>query len=265
MAGGDAVGQGRAMLTALSLPPLTILHVALVFAVAGAVKGVVGLGLPTVAMGLLGLVMRPAEAAALLVVPSLVTNLWQLADGPAIRLLLRRLWPMLGTTVVGILVGSRLLHGLGGPGATLGLGIVLVLYALVGLTGFVPAVSRPAERWAGPLIGLATGFVSAATGVFVVPGVPYLNALGLSRDDLIQALGLYFTVSTVALGAALIGAGTLDASSGLASALATVPALAGMALGGVLRSRVSPPVFRTGFFVGLLVLGAYMAGSTVTS
>ena len=65
------------------------------FLIAGFVKGVIGLGLPTVAIGLLGLVMPPAEAAALLVVPSLVTNVWQLAAGPSLMTLLRRLWPML--------------------------------------------------------------------------------------------------------------------------------------------------------------------------
>ena len=45
-----------------------------VFLVAGWVKGVVGMGLPTVAMGALGLVIAPVQAAALLVVPSLVTK-----------------------------------------------------------------------------------------------------------------------------------------------------------------------------------------------
>ena len=53
------------------------------FLLAGFVKGVIGLGLPTVAVGLLGLVMPPAEAAALLVVPSMVTNLWQFSPARA--------------------------------------------------------------------------------------------------------------------------------------------------------------------------------------
>ena len=48
-----------------------------IFLLAGLVKGVIGMGLPTVAMGLLALVLPPAEAAAIVVVPSLVTNVWQ--------------------------------------------------------------------------------------------------------------------------------------------------------------------------------------------
>jgi uncharacterized membrane protein YfcA len=45
----------------------------LTFLLAGFVKGVIGLGLPTVSMGLLSLVMAPAKAASLLIVPSFVT------------------------------------------------------------------------------------------------------------------------------------------------------------------------------------------------
>ena len=82
--------------------------ITLTFLLAGFVKGVIGLGLPTVAVGLLGLVMLPAEAAALLVVPSLVTNLWQLFAGPRFGALARRLWPMLVTICLGTWAGAGL-------------------------------------------------------------------------------------------------------------------------------------------------------------
>uniref|UniRef100_UPI00197E0F4A TSUP family transporter n=1 Tax=Burkholderia sp. Ac-20379 TaxID=2703900 RepID=UPI00197E0F4A len=84
----------------------TIAIVVAVFAVAGLVKGMIGLGLPTVAMGLLTLAMPPAAAASLLVVPSLVTNVWQLARGPAFGALLRRLWPLLAGLAVGTFAGG---------------------------------------------------------------------------------------------------------------------------------------------------------------
>jgi uncharacterized membrane protein YfcA len=77
------------------------------FLLAGFVKGVIGLGLPTVSIGLLGLLMTPAQAAAILVVPSLVTNVWQAAVGGGLGALVRRLWPLL----VGICVGTVLQRG----------------------------------------------------------------------------------------------------------------------------------------------------------
>lgn len=87
------------------------------------------------------------------------------------------------------------------------LGAVLAAYALLAL--FLPRLAVPVslERVLSPVIGAITGVLTGATGVFVVPAVPYLSALGLSKDELVQALGLSFTVSTVALGGALGTAG----------------------------------------------------------
>ncbi|MDB5371161.1 MAG: hypothetical protein JWP20_2719 [Roseomonas sp.] len=242
------------------LPSFSLLAITLgTFLLAGMVKGLIGLGLPTIAMGLLGTVMAPAEAAALLVLPSMVTNLWQLADGPGLGPLSRRLWPMLAGVALGTLAGmaAGLLPGQGG--ATAGLGAALLAYAAFGLLPFrLPLVPPRAEAWAGPLAGLLTGVVTAVTGVFVLPAVPYLQALGLERDRLVQALGLSFSVSTLALAAGLALGGGFGGGALSGSVLALVPALAGMALGGRLRGRVPAATFRRCFFVGLLLLGGHL-------
>ena len=79
----------------------TLAAIAGAFLLAGFVKGVIGLGLPTVSIGLLGLLMTPAQAAAILVVPSLVTNIWQAAVGGGLLALARRLWPLLAGICIG--------------------------------------------------------------------------------------------------------------------------------------------------------------------
>lgn len=233
-----------------------VLLIAGTFLLAGLVKGVIGLGLPTVAMGLLGLAMPPAHAAVLLLVPSLVTNVWQLFAGPHFGALLGRLRGMMLGILVGTLAGSGLITGTAASTAAAALGGALALYALVGLAKLRLRVPPASERWAGPLVGAATGLVTGATGVFVIPAVPYLGSLGLKRDDLVQALGLSFTASTLALAAGLAWHGALPLQAAGTSLLALAPALAGMALGGWLRARVRPETFRLCFFVGLLALGA---------
>jgi uncharacterized membrane protein YfcA len=241
-----------------------LLSIAFTFLLAGLVKGVIGLGLPTVAMGLLGLVMPPAQAAALLVVPSLVTNLWQLLSGPRFGALLVRLQGMMFGICLGTWGGSGLLAAGTTHFATPALGAALMVYAAVGLTKLQLRVPHRMELWAGPLVGAATGLVTGATGVFVIPAVPYLGALGLERNDLVQALGLSFTVSTLALAAGLAWHGALPAGAAGASLLALVPALAGMAFGGWLRGRVRASTFRMCFFLGLLVLGGELIWRGVT-
>ena len=236
-----------------------LILVTLTFLLAGFVKGVIGLGLPTVAVGLLGLVMPPAEAAALLVVPSMVTNLWQLFAGPRFGALVRRLWPMLVTICLGTWAGAGLLTGGSAGRATAALGAALVLYALLGLSRLQLQVPPRWERPLAPVIGATTGLVTAATGVFALPAVPFIQALGLDREDLIQALGLSFTVSTLALAAGLAHDGAFGGATLGQSALAVIPALAGMGIGQWVRGRVRPALFRTWFFIGLAVLGADLA------
>jgi uncharacterized membrane protein YfcA len=242
----------------VSDPVVVLLLTVLAFLLAGIVKGVIGLGLPTVAIGVLSVVMQPSEAAALLVVPSLVTNIWQLAAGPGLAALARRLWTMLAGIGVGTWAGAGLLTGSGSL-ALLALGLALLTYGVIGLFNVRFVVPSSAEPWLSPLIGTASGLVTAATGVFVLPGVPYLQALGLSKDDLVQALGLFFTVSTVALAAALAQAGAFNAAMAGGSALAVVAALLGMALGQRLRAHVSEAMFRRCFFAGMLALGLHLA------
>jgi len=230
-----------------------------VLLLAGFVKGVIGLGLPAVGVGLLGLVMAPAQAAALLVVPSTVTNLWQLAAGPDFRALLRRLWPLLVGIVAGAWLGHGRLAGDSSGQARVGLGLVLAVYAVLGLLDRRPRIAAGLEFWLGPVVGVVTGVVTAATGVFMIPAVPYLQGIGLDPEDLIQALGLSFTVSTLALAVDLFSDGAFDRALLTGSALALVPALAGLLAGTWLRGRIAPPVFRRCFLGGLLLLGLQLA------
>ncbi|WP_397457884.1 sulfite exporter TauE/SafE family protein [Pseudomonas asplenii] len=229
------------------------------FLLAGMVKGVIGLGLPTVAMGLLGLAMLPAQAAALLIIPATLTNVWQLAAGGHLSVLLKRLWPMLLAIFLGTGAGSLWLGGIEGGGwAVRGLGAALLVYAVCGL--FLPTlhVGGRTERWLGPLCGVVTGIITSATGVFVIPAVPYLQALGLDKDQLVQALGLSFTVSTLALAAGLFWRGALGEGALGASLLALLPALLGMLLGQWLRQRISAVLFKRVFFIGMGLLGGHL-------
>jgi uncharacterized protein len=235
-----------------------LLFIAGVFVIAGFVKGVVGLGLPAIAMGLLALVMSPADAASVLILPTLATNVWQMAAGPSLKPIIVRLWPFMLSVVAGTLAGAGWLVSAHGHFGTMLLGIALALYALSGLAAVRFAVNPRTEPWLGPIVGLVTGLVAAATGVFAMPAVIYLQAIGLEKEDLVQALGLSFTVSSLALAVNLASASALNLSLGTASIGALAVACLGMWLGQVLRLRLRPQTFRLIFLLGLLALGIYL-------
>lgn len=240
------------------VPDLVTIAVFAVFVLAGLVKGVIGLGLPTVSLGLLAALMPPAQAAAILILPSLVTNVWQAFVGPYLKRLALRLWPTFTAAVAGTLIGSGWMTGAYARAGAVLLGLALVAYAVIGLAAVKFTAPRSAEIWLGPVVGLVTGFITAATGVFVIPLVPYLQAIGLEKDELVQALGLSFLVATFALAGNLFLSGALTAAVGPLALLALAAAGVGMAVGQVLRGRMDAATFRKAFFIGLLLLGLYL-------
>jgi len=236
-----------------------VAFVAAIFLLAGAVKGVLGLGLPTVAMGLLSLVMTPAQAAGIVLIPALVTNIWQVAVGPALLRLVRRLVWMIVATVIGTFSTVGFLTASSGSTTTGLLGAVLVAYGSYGLVGPKFEVHVRWERWLSPIVGFVTGMLNGATGVFVIPTAPYLASLRLDKEELVQSLGINAFICPVALAAALIMRGQLSTGIVAGSWVAALLfSLAGMYFGQLVRRRAAEHVFRRGFFIGLLALGAYM-------
>jgi uncharacterized membrane protein YfcA len=233
------------------------------FLLAGFVKGALGLGLPTVSMGLLAVSMPPAQAIAIVIVPAIVTNIWQTFGGPYLRDILRRLWPLLVGTAAGIWLNAGALTGPYARYTTIALGLLLAVNAIIGLAKFSFTVAPRNEKWVGGIVGLITGLISAATGVQVVPSVPYLQAIGMEKEELIQALGVFFTVATLALGFNLTSAGLLSAATALPGAIAMAAAFAGMFIGQAVRMRLQPDAFRRWFQIGMIFLGLYLAGNAL--
>lgn len=230
--------------------------------VAGAVKGMVGMGMPSVGIGVLSLVLPPTHAAAVLIVPIVVTNVWQFAAGPGSLATALRFGPMMAMLMLGTLVSGILFQGLSSPLALPTIGGVMCFYGLLGLFSVPLIMPARWEKPLGPLIGFLTGLVNGLTGFSMLPSVPFLRSVGLNRDQMIQALGLNFSVSGIALGTVLTspsnGAPFSDPRLILASVAALGPALIGMEAGKRLRGLASPAVYARVFFGGIVLLGGYM-------
>jgi uncharacterized protein len=242
--------------------PLLIL-IAAAFLLAGFIKGVLGLGLPTVAMGLLAVSMPPAQALAIVIIPAVVTNIWQTFVGPYLRDIILRLWPLLIGTAVGIRLNSAMLTGPYARYATIVLGALLIIYAVIGLTRFSFHVARRNEKWIGGVVGVITGMFSATTGVQVIPSMPFMQAIGMEKDELVQALGVFFTVATLSLTFNLTSAGLLTAATALPGAVAMAASFLGMFIGQAIRSRLEPEAFRRWFLISMIFLGIYLSGSAI--
>jgi uncharacterized protein len=200
---------------------------------------------------------------AIVIVPAVLTNIWQTFGGPYLRDIARRLWPLMAGTAIGICLNAAALSHPSTRYGNIALGLLLVAYAVLGLTKFAFTVARSHEKWIGGVVGLVTGLISAATGVQVVPSVPYMQAIGLEKDELVQALGVFFTVATITLAFNLTSSGLISTATALPGAIAMACAFIGMYVGQAVRSKMPAERFRRVFLGAMVLLGLYLAGSAV--
>jgi len=243
----------------------TIIIIAGTFLLAGGVKGVIGLGLPTVSLGLLAATLDLTSAMALLLIPSFITNIWQAVVGGNGKAILHRTWPFLCLATLTIWLGSNALSTINPLYLSVLLGMLLLAYSILNLLEFSLSIPQQYEKWSGPLFGTANGILAGMTGSFVVPGVMYLQALGLPRDMLVQAMGILFSLSTIGLAFALQKSNLLTSELATISTFSAIPAIIGMVFGQKIRRSLSEPKFKKIFFISILILGSFIIAKSTFS
>jgi uncharacterized membrane protein YfcA len=238
-----------------------ILTILVAFLVAGVAKGGIGMGLPPIALSLMSFSVPLETSLALMVLPTMATNIWQAIYGEGFMRLLHRFRFMAAASVVALFSVAFSFGHLGSQKAISWIGVILVIYSVLALTAWRPSVSRAVERWANPLIGLASGAVAGITGVAAVPFLPYMQSLDMDRHDLVQALGIMFLFITGALTIALALQGAFTPLNLLGGVGAIAPTFLGVWLGQKARYAVSAETFRRIFLIGLFLVGLQMARS----
>lgn len=232
-----------------------LIAVFLAFFAGGFVKGVIGLGMPTIALGVLASFMGLRESLPLMIIPIVLTNLVQVVQGGDAGPVIRRFWVMNVCAFAGVWLGVIVLFSVNPLIMTGVLGVIVCVYSGSLMLSLEMRVGAAAERWLTAPAGLLTGIMTGMTGSSVFPLIPYLNSLALDRDTLVRALAFSFLATSVALGLALADHGAMTASAVGISVLALAPSFAGMYAGQRIRARLSQDAFQKVFLAGLLVLG----------
>ena len=232
-----------------------------VFLIAGVVKGLVGMGLPTITIALTSLVLPLSDTIALVALPTIFTNLWQAAVGGNFRRIARRHWPLVVPLAVTLYLTMWAVGRKAPDWAFLVLAIVLVTYSALGLFRIRLHIHADLEKPLAPVIGVISGFVAGVVGVPVVPLMPWLQGLDIKPGELVQTLGVVLCATSLSLTVSLLKFGLLDGPHAIVSAIAVVPAIAGMALGARIRRRMSVDQFRLAVLWALLLTGLYTFAS----
>lgn len=232
-----------------------------VFFAAGIVKGLVGIGLPTITLAVTLLVLPLSDTIALIALPTVAANVWQAAVGGQFKKIVRRQWPLILPMMVTLFLTMWLVGRHAPQWALLVLAAVLVIYSTLGLFRIRMKIHADLEKPLAPVIGVISGLVAGLVGVPVVPLMPYMQSLDVKPTELVQSLGVIVTVASLVLTASLIKFGLLDRSHAIVSAVAVVPAIAGMWVGTQIRLRMSIEQFRLAVLWALLLAGLYTFAS----
>ena len=228
------------------------------FIVAGFVKGVVGFGFPIIALIILTLSIGLLDALAIVVIPTLVTNVWQAFSGEYLKTIFRRMWRYFLVAVVFIWITSDYLKVVDIDWLTMLLGTVLFFFALSRLFNFHITVPPRYESALSVPLAAINGILTGLTGSFMVPSVLYMQAIGFRGDMLVQAMGVFFSISVFTLAMSLGRNNLISIEQAQLSALALIPSIFGLLVGRWARQQTDEERFQQIFLISVLVLGGYI-------
>lgn len=239
----------------VSLDPVVVIGVMLVFLVGGFIKGAVGFGLPLTTMAILPLLVPVPAALAITVLVLLATNVTQFVQMRQMGPTLRRFWPVLGGIFLGVPAGTAFVSGMDDTVLLLSLGVFVVFFTLFNVLVPPFRIQPKAENPLGWLTGILAGVLGAittASGPFLVV---YLMGLDIERRTFVSALSLFFLLLAILISGAFILVGIMDRERMLLAAFALPTALVGMLAGNWLGERLPAKGFRTAVLIGLCILG----------
>ena len=202
-------------------------------------------------------------AVAALVIPNLVMDGLQLRRQSPLGATPRRLAPLLVFTVLGTIVGTKLLVVLSGRTAMLILGAFVLGFVALDLARFSPRVPAGWERLLAPPVGLAAGVMG---GITSAPGTAlaiYFVALGMDKREFVRSIAFTFLVVKAVQLASLGWYGLLGWPLVLGSLGLTAAGLAGFGLGVRVQDRLDQRAFNRGVLVFLATLGAWLVVRTL--
>jgi len=224
---------------------------------AGAVKGVTGFAMPMVFISGLGTFLAPELALAGLIIPTLLTNLWQaVRQGWRSALLSARdHWRFLSIALLCLIISAKFVTALPGSRLFLVLGVPVTVFAVLQLIGWRLTIKPEKRRQAELGIGTLAGTLGGLSDVWGPPTVMYLTALSTPKVEHGRVQGVVYGTGALAMTAAHLNSGILNASGLTFSTLLILPAVLGMLAGFWVQDRLDQERFRWAILIVLTVAG----------
>lgn len=186
-------------------------------------KAITGFGLPLIAIPVMASFIGVETSVVIMVIPGVVTNLWQMWEHRAHRAAIDGLGAMLAACILGVAVGTWLLSWFDDRVLSLILAGWIAIYLLNLLYKGGVRIPRRMARFLSPTVVLVTGVVQGATGASGPIFVTYLHALRLPAGIQVYIVSVIFIAFALSQLVAIVGFGLLTAERLWLSLLALIP------------------------------------------
>lgn len=235
--------------------PSFVMLIAAVFLFAGVIKGTIGIGLPTVSVGIMSQFIAPHTAIACVVFPLLISNVWQVYRAGDVARTVQKYW-VLACVLAGSLWITTLFAAQVSAHVLLGaIGIAIVVFAASSLIGTPPELPDKYDRPAQIIAGATAGILGGFTSIWSPPFVTYLIARRTDGEEFVRVAGLLLVFGGVPLAIGFWQTGLLNGTTAPLSLGLVIPTLAGFTIGEMIRRRMNPAKFRKTLLWLFLLMG----------
>ena len=227
--------------------------------VAGFIKGIIGFGMPMIILGAAAAISLPSLGLAVLILPTLVTNIYQVSLFGRAELIasLREFKFFLFFCLLGLFVGAKVFVAVNLNSLVGGIGLVVLVLSFVQLIK-IKGLKRNNSMRRSSIFGAITGLLGGGTGIWGPTTVLYLTSIATPKQDQILVQGLTFACSSVFLLLAHLYTGIFDHNTGALSAIMILPAMIGMLFGVGVQNYLNQEKFRLITLISLCVGGVYL-------
>lgn len=229
-------------------------YIFIVYLICGVIKGTIGFGMPTVSISLLVFFIDVKVIIALILIPTIIVNFYQLSRGGNFKKIFNETKFFLFSSTIFIFPGSYLLNLINSQFIILFIALVLFINSILFLTNIKYTLSSYKSPLIQILIGSINGVIIGMTSIYTMPLIFLLQSLRYNKDTTVQFLGIAFFLYPIAQLLSFTNLNLISLEIVKISFLALIPIFLGLYIGQKIRKKISESLFQKFFFCMLLMM-----------
>ena len=234
---------------------LILVYIFIVYVLCGVIKGSIGFGMPTVSISLLSFVIDIKIIIALILIPTLIVNMYQLSKGGNFKKILNETKYFLIFSTIFIFPGAYLLKILDSSLIIFFIALILISNSVLCLLRINIKLPYHEKISTQILVGSVNGVIIGMTSIYTMPLVFLLQSLNYNKNTTIQFLGIAFFLYPLGQLISFANFDLLSKEIIINSIIILIPIFIGLLIGQKIRQKISEALFQKFFYIMLLFMG----------